>query len=108
VILFFKGAVSANYQVKGYGTKLMNLFKYRAAQTGIEYFITYADNYAIGYFKKQGFTKSIQMPRGRYSGLIKEYDGGTPMEVRYQSVMMMSHEQNLTRFFLSVLRAPFH
>ncbi|GKY94889.1 hypothetical protein MPSEU_000453800 [Mayamaea pseudoterrestris] len=73
-------AVSANHQVKGYGTKLMNLFKYKAAQTGIEYFITYADNYAIGYFKKQGFTKTITMPKGRYTGLIKEYDGGTPME----------------------------
>jgi len=73
-------AVNANHQVKGYGTKLMNLLKKTAASTGIEYFITYADNYAIGYFKKQGFTKSINMPRGRYSGLIKEYDGGTPME----------------------------
>ena len=47
---------------------------------GIEYFITYADNYAIGYFKKQGFTKTITMPKGRYQGLIKDYDGGTPME----------------------------
>ena len=37
-------------------------------------------NYAIGYFKKQGFSKSIQMPKGRYLGLIKDYDGGTPME----------------------------
>jgi histone acetyltransferase len=34
----------------------------------------------LGYFKKQGFTKSIQMPKGRYFGLIKDYDGGTPME----------------------------
>lgn len=25
-------------------------------------------------------TKSISMPKGRYFGLIKEYDGGTPME----------------------------
>ena len=58
----------------------MNLLKKTAAETGIEYFITYADNYAIGYFKKQGFTKTITMPKGRYSGLIKEYDGGTPME----------------------------
>ena len=73
-------AVNANHQVKGYGTKLMNLLKKIAAETGIEYFITYADNYAIGYFKKQGFSKSIQMPKGRYFGLIKEYDGGTPME----------------------------
>lgn len=73
-------AVNANHQVKGYGSKLMNLLKNHAVQEGIEYFITYADNYAIGYFKKQGFSKTISMPKGRYSGLIKEYDGGTPME----------------------------
>jgi histone acetyltransferase len=65
---------------QGYGTKLMNLLKKEGAIRGIEYFITYADNYAIGYFKKQGFTKSIQMPKGRYTGLIKDYDGGTMME----------------------------
>mmetsp|Transcript_435 Transcript_435/g.966 ORF Transcript_435/g.966 Transcript_435/m.966 type:complete len:454 (-) Transcript_435:152-1513(-) len=73
-------AVSASQQVKGYGTKLMNLFKMHAVTEGIEYFITYADNYAIGYFKKQGFTKAVQMPKGRYQGLIKDYDGGTIME----------------------------
>jgi histone acetyltransferase len=50
-------AVNATHQVKGYGTKLMNLLKRHAVTEGIEYFITYADNYAIGYFKKQGFTK---------------------------------------------------
>ncbi len=58
----------------------MNLVKKEGARTGIEYFITYADNYAIGYFKKQGFSKSVSMPKGRYQGLIKDYDGGTMME----------------------------
>lgn len=58
----------------------MNLLKREGARRGIEYFITYADNYAIGYFKKQGFTKNISMPKGRYQGLIKDYDGGTMME----------------------------
>lgn len=65
---------------QGYGTKLMNLVKKEGARTGIEYFITYADNYAIGYFKKQGFSKTVSMPKGRYHGLIKDYDGGTMME----------------------------
>lgn len=73
-------AVNSDHQVKGYGTKLMNLVKMEGARTGIEYFITYADNYAIGYFKKQGFSKSVSMPKGRYHGLIKDYDGGTMME----------------------------
>ena len=46
----------------------------------IQYFLTYADNYAIGYFQKQGFTKYLTMPRERWVGYIKEYDGGTLME----------------------------
>ena len=50
-------AVNQAQQVKGYGTKLMNLLKMHAATEGVEYFITYADNYATGYFKKQGFTR---------------------------------------------------
>ena len=73
-------ALTADKIKKGYGTKLMNLLKREGARRGIEYFITYADNYAIGYFKKQGFTKNISMPKGRYQGLIKDYDGGTMME----------------------------
>ena len=73
-------AVSASQQVKGYGTKLMNLLKRQMVLEGLEYSITYADNYAIGYFKKQGFTKTITMPKGRFHGLIKDYDGGTMME----------------------------
>ena len=55
-------AVSASQQVKGYGTKLMNLLKRQMVREGLEYSITYADNYAIGYFKKQGFTNSITVP----------------------------------------------
>lgn len=58
----------------------MNLLKQHCVGERIEYFITYADNYAIGYFKKQGFTKSISMPKPRFHGLIKDYDGGTIME----------------------------
>lgn len=73
-------AVNASFQVKGYGSKLMNLVKQEAQRTNIEYFITYADNYAIGYFKKQGFQKNISMPKGRYQYVIKDYEGGTMME----------------------------
>lgn len=46
----------------------------------VEYFLTYADNYAIGYFQKQGFSKHIAMPKERWVGFIKDYDGGTLME----------------------------
>ena len=73
-------AVQASQQVKGYGSVVMNLLKEEGIRQGIEYFITYADNYAVGYFKKLGFSKIINMPKARYFGLIKDYDGGTMME----------------------------
>jgi histone acetyltransferase len=59
-------AVNSTHQVKGYGTKLMNLLKSIAATTGIEYFITYADNYAIGYFKKQGLCVPVNHRHGGF------------------------------------------
>lgn len=46
----------------------------------MEYFLTYADNFATGYFQKQGFSKHIAMPKDRWVGFIKDYDGGTLME----------------------------
>eukprot|EP00611_Tribonema_gayanum_P021704 TRINITY_DN4226_c0_g1_i1.p1 TRINITY_DN4226_c0_g1~~TRINITY_DN4226_c0_g1_i1.p1 ORF type:complete len:415 (-),score=103.80 TRINITY_DN4226_c0_g1_i1:252-1496(-) len=73
-------AVTANEQVQGHGTRLMNHLKQYALGENITHFLTYADNFAIGYFKKQGFTKSISMPRERWHGYIKHYDGGTLME----------------------------
>ncbi len=73
-------AVTATEQVKGFGTQLMNELKQHVIGEGITHFLTYADNYAIGYFKKQGFSKSIGMPKDRWSDYIKDYDGGTLME----------------------------
>ncbi|KAI5150471.1 histone acetyltransferase [Enteropsectra breve] len=44
------------------------------------YMLTYADNSAIGFFKKQGFTSS---PRSVvWIGIIKDYEGGTLMECK--------------------------
>lgn len=75
-------AITSNEQVKGYGTRIMNHLKEHVKTEGVEYFLTYADNYAIGYFRKQGFTKHVTMPRDRWKGFIKDYEGGTLMECR--------------------------
>lgn len=75
-------AITSDEQVKGYGTRIMNHLKEHVKQEGIEYFLTYADNYAIGYFKKQGFSRQISMDREQWFGFIKDYDGGTLMECR--------------------------
>ncbi|OAG31658.1 histone acetyltransferase [Nematocida displodere] len=86
-------AVSSDSQIKGYGEFMMNMFKKtvkeefsketkarggaRAPSDPI-YLLTYADNYAIGYFKKQGFTKEITFTQ--WQGRIKDYEGGTLMQ----------------------------
>ncbi|CDO96129.1 unnamed protein product [Kluyveromyces dobzhanskii CBS 2104] len=74
-------AISSTEQVRGYGAHLMNHLKdYAKATSPIKYFLTYADNYAIGYFKKQGFTKEITLDKNVWMGYIKDYEGGTLMQ----------------------------
>lgn len=73
-------AISSGEQVKGYGTHLMNHLKDWARQQGTLHMLTYADNYAIGYFKKQGFTLSVTLAKKYWQGYIKDYEGASPME----------------------------
>ena len=74
-------AISSDEQVRGYGAHLMNHLKDYVKNTSpIRHFLTYADNYAIGYFKKQGFTKDISgLDKRVWMGYIKDYEGGTLM-----------------------------
>lgn len=73
-------AVTASEQVKGFGTLIMNHLKACIQKQKIGWFLTYADNYAIGYFAKQGFTKDLTVAKKRWEGYIKDYDGGTMMQ----------------------------
>ena len=68
------------------------------------HFLTYADNYAIGYFKKQGFTKEITLEKSRWMGFIKDYEGGTIMpctmvpKIRYlESGRMILKQKEVVR-----------
>lgn len=74
-------AVSSDQQVKGYGAHLMAHLKDYVRATGpVMHFLTYADNYATGYFSKQGFTKEITLDKSLWMGYIKDYEGGTLMQ----------------------------
>mmetsp|Transcript_13987 Transcript_13987/g.39495 ORF Transcript_13987/g.39495 Transcript_13987/m.39495 type:complete len:479 (-) Transcript_13987:488-1924(-) len=74
-------AIAAQEQVRGYGTRLMNHLKeFAKREEKLTHFLTYADNNAIGYFQKQGFTREIFLEREKWGGFIKDYDGGTLME----------------------------
>ncbi|XAR58592.1 Histone acetyltransferase [Bertholletia excelsa] len=76
-------AITSYEQVKGYGTRLMNHLKQHARDVdGLTHFLTYADNNAVGYFIKQGFTKEIHLEKERWHGYIKDYDGGILMECK--------------------------
>lgn len=73
-------AVSSSNQVKGYGGHLMDHFKKHIQDTyeNVEYFLTYADNYAVGYFKKQVIAVIILLLAsliGR-TGLLKRCHAG--------------------------------
>ncbi|KAI7890296.1 uncharacterized protein EV154DRAFT_422145 [Mucor mucedo] len=73
-------AVASTEQVKGYGSFIMNHLKdYVSGHTNVKHFLTYADNYAVGYFKKQGFTTEITLDKRKWVGYIKDYEGGTIM-----------------------------
>ncbi|KAI0531873.1 histone acetyltransferase GCN5-like protein [Xylaria digitata] len=73
-------AVASDQQVKGYGAHLMaHLKDYVRATSPVMHFLTYADNYATGYFQKQGFSKKITLDKSIWMGYIKDYEGGTLM-----------------------------
>ncbi|KAK6055108.1 Bromodomain protein [Cooperia oncophora] len=65
--------------VKGYGTHLMNHLKDYQVKCGNYHLLTFADEFAIGYFSKQGFSEKVEMPKKLYQGYIKEYEGATLM-----------------------------
>lgn len=96
-------AISSTEQVKGYGSYLMNHMKEQAKREGpkVQHFLTYADNYAVGYFQKQGFTKEISLDRSVWAGYIKDYDGGTLMQctfvpnIDYMNVYSILHAQKI-------------
>ncbi|CAJ0949114.1 unnamed protein product, partial [Mesorhabditis belari] len=85
-------AVTADEQVKGYGTHLMNHVKeFHAQSLQIYHLMTYADKLAIGYFSKQGFTTDIPIPQENYKGFIKDYDGATLMACHLHPQIPYTH-----------------
>ena len=75
----------------------MNKFKEEMQNRGVEYLATFADNYAIGYFKKLGFYKEITMPEERWKGFIKTYEGGTFMECEIDENMDYANISDIIR-----------
>ena len=92
-------AISTSEQVRGKGSRLMNHFKqYCKDELKINYLLTYADNFAIGYFKKQTFSAEITLPTQYWKGYIKDYDGGTMMGCRiYENIDYTNISESMRR-----------
>ncbi|KAJ3397565.1 histone acetyltransferase [Lobulomyces angularis] len=74
-------AIDSSEQEKGYGSRLMSHTKdYVRFAHDVHYFLTCADNNAVGYFKKQGFTAEITLDKSVWVGYIKDYEGSTLMQ----------------------------
>lgn len=92
-------AVDSSAQVTGHGSMIIDILKEHCKREiqNIEtsfldylsypqrlkhpiYLMVYADNYAIGFFKKQGFSTEIYFKNWR--GYIKDYEGGTLMQCK--------------------------
>jgi N-acetylglutamate synthase-like GNAT family acetyltransferase len=73
--------VNPNTTNKGLGSLIMTEVKtFVHSVIKVDFLLTYADNTAIDFFKKQGFSKDITLARTRWAGYIKDYTKATLME----------------------------
>ncbi|KAI6221274.1 hypothetical protein M3Y99_01563900 [Aphelenchoides fujianensis] len=94
--------------VKGYGTHMMNHLKdYHARVLKIHHFLTYADEFALGYFKKQGFSPEIRLPKSRYHGFIKDYEGATLMGCEIQAEMLYTEYADVLKNMSDLYQVAF-
>jgi len=76
----------------------MRVMKEWMKHQGINYFLTYADNHAIGFFEKLGFTKTISMPKSQYDKYINHYVGSELMECRiYAHIDYLNLTKNIRK-----------
>ncbi|KAJ8687563.1 hypothetical protein QAD02_023357 [Eretmocerus hayati] len=90
-------AMTSEQQVKGYGTHLMNVLKDYHIKHNILHFLTFADEFAIGYFKKQGFSKDIKLPRTTFQGYIKYYEGAMLMHCELNAKIVYTEFTTVVR-----------
>jgi histone acetyltransferase len=70
-------AISTQEQIRGFGSHVMAHVKTYLQAIGVHHILTYADNSAIGYFQRQGFTREINLNPATWRRCIKDYQGAT-------------------------------
>jgi hypothetical protein len=79
-------AVLRRFQVQGLGSRLVSRFKGEMAARGVRRIVTTADNFAIGFWNQQGFTR-VTMPRKEWQGIASAYSNGILMECELSSAL---------------------
>jgi len=81
----------------------MNHLKdYMVGKLGIFHLLTYADEFAIGYFIKQDFITEFALPPEQYKGYIKEYQGATLMYCQLHPKFAFNND------FLNIFKDDLH
>ena len=70
---------------------MMSCVKEWHVRHGYKHLLTFADEFAVGYFLKQGFSSDIKLPREHYEGFIKDYEGATLMECQLEPSIPYTH-----------------
>ena len=97
--------VKSDIQVSGIGTNLMEHFKQYLQVLGVRNVLVYADNSAIGFFEKQGFSQKIGVQQKYYKGIIKHYDGATLMHLEVDPYYDYVHHQDFTESMQKIIAA---
>ncbi|KAF7858889.1 hypothetical protein EAF04_008930 [Stromatinia cepivora] len=94
--------VATDYHGGGYGSHLVNHFKDEIKSSYAERVmevLAYADLTAIGFFKKQGFTREVTLNKSIWGGVIKDYVQSSLMQctllpkIRYVEAARMIRKQ---------------
>lgn len=73
-------AVRCGMEARGYGSAVLAHLKEYARHRDIVHLLTMADNNAIVFFRKQGFSTDLTLRERQWKGYVKEYEGVTLME----------------------------
>lgn len=103
-------AVKTENQISGVGANVMAHLKEYLQVINIKHILVYADNSAIGFFEKQGFTANVTIPKTAYKGFIKDYDGATlmhcPIDPYYDYVRHGDFSQAIQKIIMANILPP--
>lgn len=102
--------VQSENQITGVGANIIAHFKEYLQVVNIRHIVVYADNSAIGFFEKQGFSKKIGIPKEVYDDYIGHYDGATLMYARvdpyYNYVSHPDFTESIQKIIAATLEPP--